>query len=214
MSHAGRNKTSKGSCLACQQDSGLARGGLAISWLPHGAHYGVAHSPASSLHTTWCSPVCVVPDPIRGGDNVLVMCEVFYPDGTPHETNTRAKLEALIDDKVRAEETMYGFEQVGNIQVVKICGWFSSPMYYTCELLGLLQQVAACLCALSGACTWAAIGACGILLNTGGNPRDHSVIRGHSAAMPGANSLLLRCSFGTCLSDVALEGRQWLSCCP
>ncbi len=59
-----------------------------------------------------CSPVYVTPDPIRGDDNVLVLCEVFYPDGTPHETNTRAKLEALIDDKVRAEAPLYGFEQV------------------------------------------------------------------------------------------------------
>ena len=54
----------------------------------------------------------VAPDPIRGDDNVLVLCEVFYPDGTPHETNTRAKLEAIIDDKVRKEAPMYGFEQV------------------------------------------------------------------------------------------------------
>ncbi len=59
-----------------------------------------------------CSPVYVTPDPIRGDDNVLVLCEVFYPDGTPHETNTRAKLEALIDDKIRAEAPLYGFEQV------------------------------------------------------------------------------------------------------
>lgn len=43
---------------------------------------------------------------------MLVLCEVFNPDGTPHETNTRAKLEALIDDKVRAEKPWYGFEQV------------------------------------------------------------------------------------------------------
>ncbi|DBA69172.1 TPA: putative glutamine synthetase glutamine amidotransferase [Trebouxia sp. C0005] len=57
------------------------------------------------------NPVYVTPDPIRGDDNVLVLCEVFYPDGTPHETNTRAKLEALIDDKVRAEAPLYGFEQ-------------------------------------------------------------------------------------------------------
>lgn len=57
------------------------------------------------------NPVYVCPDPIRGEDNVLVLCEVFYPDGTPHETNTRAKLEALIDDKVRAEKPWYGFEQ-------------------------------------------------------------------------------------------------------
>ena len=54
----------------------------------------------------------VTPDPIRGEDNVLVLCEVFYPDGTPHETNTRAKLEAIIDDKVRKEAPLYGFEQV------------------------------------------------------------------------------------------------------
>ena len=59
-----------------------------------------------------CSPVYVTPDPIRGDDNVLVLCEVFYPDGTPHETNTRAKLEALIDDKVREQAPLYGFEQV------------------------------------------------------------------------------------------------------
>ena len=43
---------------------------------------------------------------------MLVLCEVFYPDGTPHETNTRAKLEAIIDDKVRKEAPLYGFEQV------------------------------------------------------------------------------------------------------
>lgn len=43
---------------------------------------------------------------------MLVLCEVFYPDGTPHETNTRAKLEALIDDKIKAEAPLYGFEQV------------------------------------------------------------------------------------------------------
>ena len=55
--------------------------------------------------------MCVTPDPIRGEDNVLVLCEVFYPDGTPHETNTRAKLEALVTDKVKAEAPLYGFEQ-------------------------------------------------------------------------------------------------------
>ena len=33
-------------------------------------------------------PVCEVPDPIRGGDDVLVMCEVLLPDMTPHTTNT------------------------------------------------------------------------------------------------------------------------------
>ncbi len=34
-------------------------------------------------------PVASYPDPIRGGDDVLVMCEVMLVDGKPHPTNTR-----------------------------------------------------------------------------------------------------------------------------
>ncbi|KAG2453420.1 hypothetical protein HYH02_001643 [Chlamydomonas schloesseri] len=56
-------------------------------------------------------PVRVVTDPIRGAPHVLVMCEVFAPDGKPHSTNTRAKLRDIIDDKVTAEDCWYGFEQ-------------------------------------------------------------------------------------------------------
>ena len=36
-------------------------------------------------------PVFSCPDPIRGGDNVLVLAEVLYTDMTPHPTNTRAE---------------------------------------------------------------------------------------------------------------------------
>ncbi len=35
-------------------------------------------------------PVFSCPDPIRGGDNVLVLSEVLYTDMTPHASNTRA----------------------------------------------------------------------------------------------------------------------------
>lgn len=56
-------------------------------------------------------PVSVVPDPIRGGDNVLVMCDVLDPTEEPHETNTRAPLAALMNDAVRAEAPLFGFEQ-------------------------------------------------------------------------------------------------------
>ena len=59
-----------------------------------------------------CSPCRVVPDPIRGGDNVLIMCEVLNPDGTPHESNTRAQLRELLTPDVVAQECLYGFEQV------------------------------------------------------------------------------------------------------
>ena len=51
------------------------------------------------------------PDPIRGGDDVLVMCEVMNPDSTPHATNTRAALADLLTDDVKAEAPLYGFEQ-------------------------------------------------------------------------------------------------------
>jgi glutamine synthetase len=42
-------------------------------------------------------PVYFVPDPIRGGDHILVMCEVNNPDGTPHVTNTRAHLRQVAE---------------------------------------------------------------------------------------------------------------------
>mgnify|MGYP003543073985 CR=1 FL=1 len=42
-------------------------------------------------------PVKIVSDPIRGGDDVLVLCEVLNPDGSPHGSNHRANLRALIE---------------------------------------------------------------------------------------------------------------------
>ena len=58
-----------------------------------------------------CRPVRVVPDPIRGDDSVLVLCMVMNPDSTPHETNHRAALMDILDDEIKAEEPLYGFEQ-------------------------------------------------------------------------------------------------------
>src|ERR1043165_8180620 len=40
-------------------------------------------------------PVASYPDPIRGGNNILVMCEVLLIDMTPHPTNTRAACAAV-----------------------------------------------------------------------------------------------------------------------
>lgn len=50
-------------------------------------------------------------DPIRGAPHVLVMCEVYSPDGKPHPSNTRAKLREVLTDKVLAEEPWFGLEQ-------------------------------------------------------------------------------------------------------
>ena len=48
-------------------------------------------------------PVYTVPDPIRGRDNILVMCEVELTDFTPHPTNTRAACVATAE-KYAAQE--------------------------------------------------------------------------------------------------------------
>jgi glutamine synthetase len=55
-------------------------------------------------------PVFTCPDPIRGGDNKLVICEVLLPDMTPHPTNTRSAC-AAIADKLSNEEYIFGLEQ-------------------------------------------------------------------------------------------------------
>ncbi len=55
-------------------------------------------------------PARVFPDPIRGGDSVLVMCEVMLVDGKPHPTNTRAAA-ARTAKKYKKHEPMFGIEQ-------------------------------------------------------------------------------------------------------
>jgi len=56
------------------------------------------------------SPVMITPDPIRGGDNKLVLCETFLTDMTPHPTNTRSKC-AVVAEKYGSFETWFGLEQ-------------------------------------------------------------------------------------------------------
>ncbi|MEO0649511.1 MAG: glutamine synthetase beta-grasp domain-containing protein [Planctomycetota bacterium] len=56
-------------------------------------------------------PVCVVTDPLRGGDHVLVLCEVLLADGRPHQTNQRARLRDVLERGASAEEPWFGFEQ-------------------------------------------------------------------------------------------------------
>jgi glutamine synthetase len=55
-------------------------------------------------------PVFSCPDPIRGGKDVLVMCEVLLTDMTPHPTNTRAALREVAE-KYKANEPWFGIEQ-------------------------------------------------------------------------------------------------------
>ncbi len=58
-------------------------------------------------------PVFTCMDPIRGGSNKLVMCEVLYIDMTPHVTNLRAVLQGVAD-KYADQESLFGIEQEYN----------------------------------------------------------------------------------------------------
>jgi glutamine synthetase len=55
-------------------------------------------------------PVFITPDPLRGGNNVLVLCEVQLTDFTAHPTNTRAACVAVAE-LYADQEPMFGIEQ-------------------------------------------------------------------------------------------------------
>ncbi|MFF8956911.1 glutamine synthetase [Streptomyces sp. NPDC014894] len=55
-------------------------------------------------------PVFSCPDPIRGGADLLVLCEVLDTDLAPHESNTRAEL-TEVAARFAAQEPVFGIEQ-------------------------------------------------------------------------------------------------------
>ena len=55
-------------------------------------------------------PVWMCPDPIRGGENILVMNEVCNADGTPHRSNARATLVETAS-KFSDHNPWFGIEQ-------------------------------------------------------------------------------------------------------
>ena len=55
-------------------------------------------------------PVFSCKDTVLGGDNLLVLCEVFLPNGEPHPSNTRAKLREAAA-RYADHEPLFGLEQ-------------------------------------------------------------------------------------------------------
>lgn len=55
-------------------------------------------------------PVKFIPDPLHREHDILVLCEVMNPDGTPHESNHRAPLVKLAK-KFKDHEPWFGIEQ-------------------------------------------------------------------------------------------------------
>jgi glutamine synthetase len=57
-------------------------------------------------------PQAIFKDPFRGGNNILVMCDCYTPQGTPIPTNKRHHAaEVFSNPDVAAEEPWYGIEQ-------------------------------------------------------------------------------------------------------
>jgi glutamine synthetase len=56
-------------------------------------------------------PVRAITDPLRKDGNFLVLCEVFNHDGSPHATNQRAGLRAVLDKGAAKSEPWFGIEQ-------------------------------------------------------------------------------------------------------
>ncbi len=76
-------------------------------------------------HSSDCllKPVHYVPDPIRGGEHIIIMCEVLSPEGIPHVSNTRARLRELTE-KTLVQEPWFGIEQEYTMmQGGKPLGW-------------------------------------------------------------------------------------------
>lgn len=49
-------------------------------------------------------------DPFRRGNNILVICDTYEPNGTPLPTNTRAPADVIME-KAKAHEPWFGLEQ-------------------------------------------------------------------------------------------------------
>ena len=69
------------------------------------------------------NPVLMVPDPVRGGNNQLVMCEVLLTDMSPHPSNTRAGCAAAAE-KYGELDWWFGIEQEYTFfDGIKPLGW-------------------------------------------------------------------------------------------
>ena len=76
-------------------------------------------------------PVFTCHDPIRGGDDVLVLCEVLMPEtGDPHATNTRSEC-AEVAERFADHEPWFGMEQEYTFfEEGRPLGWPSEGYYY------------------------------------------------------------------------------------
>jgi glutamine synthetase len=91
------------------RDKGSA---VALTTFPQWAFDGSSTNQAAGGNSDrLLEPVCFVPDPLRGENSYLVLCEVLNPDGTPHSSNHRAVLRAAMSAGGEASDPWMAFEQ-------------------------------------------------------------------------------------------------------
>jgi glutamine synthetase len=89
----------------------LAKAPRSVDELPEWNFDGssTAQAPADNSDV-YIRPVAMYPDPIRLGENVLVMCETWDPDGTPNKFNYRHEASRLMEANA-SHEIWFGLEQ-------------------------------------------------------------------------------------------------------
>lgn len=96
---------SKARVVSVPSDSGPSR---FPSWSFDGSSTGQAFCEDSDCIL---EPARVVRAPHRGEGNLLVLCEVMKPEGTPHVTNLRAILRGMLAEAGPNADPWAGFEQ-------------------------------------------------------------------------------------------------------
>ena len=76
-------------------------------WNFDGTSTGQAESNKSEIIIR---PVAAFPDPFRGGDCIMALCETLNVDLSPHKSNTR-HLATAVFEKHKLLEPLYGIEQ-------------------------------------------------------------------------------------------------------
>ncbi len=85
---------------------------VTLATFPHWSFDGSSTQQADGSDSDLAlAPVRFVTDPLRGPGHYLVLCEVMRDDDSPHSSNKRADLRALMEGVAGAHEPWIGFEQ-------------------------------------------------------------------------------------------------------